>query len=571
MDREFDQDQSPEAPKPPPPPEGALPSPPGRRRRGLLIAAGAVLLAVIGAGTWALVALRGTEDVLARMVPDDASVYVTGYLDPSAGQKLALRSMLEKFPETEDPEQLNDSIDQAIDDGLGDFGLESEDIRSWLGSQVGVAAWIGADAPPRLAFLAKSRDENGAERTLGKIRAAAEAAGVTWEQEEHEGVTIEVDRSGIFEQEQAYALFDDTVVFANSLEVVQRIIDTNRGVRASLETSDGYRRSIEPLPEDRLGLLYVNAGALLDDFVSRVPTETGDSDAIPYGDALIGLGGTLSAHPDGMAAEFHVALNPTELTAEERGALAGAQQNEALAFVPDDAYGLIAGTSIDQALPAQLEALRGLEPSFDQLDQELGLTEITEHLSGDIGLEVGPSDLAPVEGALLIGTDDEDAMRAFLERLAGFIVREVLASGPPELQATPTTEEYRGVTITTYQVPGLASLGVSPAYAVSDGMAVLGSFPQEVRDILDTKATGDDIRSAQRYRQVVNRLDDPNGFLTYVDVEAGVQAVRNALPPSEQPSFDAEVSQNLEPARRFGMSLLSTDELVSFRLFLVIE
>jgi hypothetical protein len=587
MDREPDPDQRPDDPEPsppagfpsdesmPPPPEGALPGegpiPPPRPRRGLLIAIGVVVLVLIGAGTWAFVALRGTEDVLVQTVPEDASVYVTAYLDPSAGQKLAVRSLLEKFPQTEDQQQVNDVLDQAINDGLGDFGLESEDIRAWIGSQVGVALWITADAEPTIAFLAKSKDDDAAQRSLSRIRAAADAAGVTWEDEEHEGVTIAVDRSGIFDAEQAYALVDDTVVFANSSAAVRRIIDTGKGVRASLETSQAFTASTDPLSEDRLGLLYVNVGSLVDEFASALPAETAGADAIPFADALIGLGGTLSARSDGVAAEFHVAIDQSQLTEEERATLGAPHENETLAFTPQDAYGLITFTGFDQAVPAQLDAARELDPTFDQVDRQLGISEIAEHLSGDVGLEVGPSELGPVEGAILIGTDDDEAMQAFLDRLAPFIVQEVFGPIPPESAVSPTTQDYQGTTITTYQVPGLASLGVAPAYAVSNGMAILASFPQEVRDILDARAGGDDVRSAQRYRQVISRLDDPNITLQYLDVEAIVQAIGDALPPSERQPFEAEVGQDIEPLKAFGLTVLATDDLISLRLFAVIE
>jgi Protein of unknown function (DUF3352) len=434
-----------------------------------------------------------------------------------------------------------------------------------------VALWITADAEPTIAFLAKSKDEDAARRSLSKIRAAAEDAGVTWEDEQHEGVTIAVDRSGIFDAEQAYALVDDTVVFANSSAAVRQIIDTGKGVRASLETSEAFTESTDPLSEDRLGLLYVNAGSLVDEFASALPTETAGQDAIPLADALIGLGGTLSARSDGVAAEFHVAIDQSKLTEEERATLGVAHENATLAFTPQDAYGLINFSGFDQALPAQLDAARGLDPTFDEIDQRLGISEIAEHLSGDVGLEVGPSELGPVEGAILIGTDDDEAMQAFLDELATFIVQEVVGPILPEFVVNPTTEEYQGTIIKTYQVPGLASSGVAPAYAVSEGMAILASFPQEVRDILDARADGDDIRSAQRYRQVISRLDDPNLTLQYLDVEAIVQAIGDALPPSEQQQFDADVGQNLEPLKALGLTVLATEDLISLRLFAVIE
>src|SRR5437763_4657554 len=62
-----------------------------------LVVVVAVLAGAAFAGT-KLFSLRGSSDVLENMVPSDATGYVTTYLDPALGQKLALRDLVGKFP-----------------------------------------------------------------------------------------------------------------------------------------------------------------------------------------------------------------------------------------------------------------------------------------------------------------------------------------------------------------------------------------------------------------------------------------------------------------------------------------
>src|SRR5438132_128473 len=99
---------TPPTPPPPPAPVGgteplaAPAAPPARRKRTGLIAGLVAALVVIGGLAFGAIEIfntvAGTSDVLAKMVPADADVYVTAYLDPSASQKLNLRSLANKFP-----------------------------------------------------------------------------------------------------------------------------------------------------------------------------------------------------------------------------------------------------------------------------------------------------------------------------------------------------------------------------------------------------------------------------------------------------------------------------------------
>ena len=69
------------------------PPPPGASllKRTLIAAGALVVVGGIAALAIAFIALRGTGDVIDRMVPANSTVYVTVYLDPALKQKLNLR------------------------------------------------------------------------------------------------------------------------------------------------------------------------------------------------------------------------------------------------------------------------------------------------------------------------------------------------------------------------------------------------------------------------------------------------------------------------------------------------
>jgi len=135
------------APADPPAPPSA---PPPARGRRTLIAVVAALVVVLGGGAaGAFFLMRGASEELLEMVPAEADAFVTAYLDPSAGQKMNLLSLTDKFPDLGNRAKLSSSVDDMIDEALAESGTEltHQDIRPWLGSQLGAWFELGTTAP----------------------------------------------------------------------------------------------------------------------------------------------------------------------------------------------------------------------------------------------------------------------------------------------------------------------------------------------------------------------------------------------------------------------------------------
>lgn len=568
---------------PEPPPTEFEPAPPAAppRRLGtriLALTVAGVAVAGIGAAVWAMLALRGTSDIVMEMVPSDASVYATAYLDPAAGQKLNLRSLLQKFPELRDIDELDRRLDELLDDALADSGLTSKDVRPWLGSQVALAMWIRGIDQPDVAFFISSKDDAAAQAALDKARSGAAADGMRWTDREHLGVRISSGSggSGFWAEDLAYAMVDGTVLLSNDADALERVIDTARGDGAALGSSQKFTETLDSLAEERLGLLYADIGQIVDAVLPQSGIDAGD---LPLGfgslDAFGSFGMVVRTEADGVLADVAVTFDPSKLSEGERRIIASEpHQNEVLLFTPEDAYGVFAGSNIQASAELLLEAGKE-DPNVDALLTQLGVPEAVAALSGDTGIEVSPGSVGAFPaGAFLLGTDDEAAMQRFLDDLAQYTLQFLgseFSAGGGQVPFFPEEEEYQGVQITSFPIPDLSLVGVAPAYAVTDGMAIVASSPEEIKDLIDARTGGRNITASDRFQQALGHAAVENTAIYYVDIEAVTGAVRDALPPEQQASFDADVGPNLEPLKAFIFTTSGTAERSTGRMFLLIE
>jgi len=197
-------------------------------------------------------------------------------------------------------------------------------------------------------------------------------------------------------------------------------------------------------------------------------------------------------------------------------------------------------------------------------------------MNGDVALKVGPGNDGPVSGALLVGADDPDAMQTFLDGLAGFATRglaptfEHSSDTEPVVDPEPLpTEEYQGVTITHVEEPSLAQAGFRPAYAVVKGAGVIATSPEEIRQLIDTESSGDDIRSTPVYSAATARVPTSESVF-FLDVRSMAATIRESLPPEARRAYDEEVAPNLSPITAFVIGSESDEEGQTLRMFLQI-
>ena len=162
-------------------PEGDGDGPPARRRTPLVagVAAIAVLVAAGGAYGWS--ALSGGGPQPAQVLPSSTVAFAEVDLDPSAGQKIALYQLLQKFPESSglrsSDQSFGDWLVRSLSEGSGSgsaasspSGLDfAKDVKPWLGQRFAVAAVPSGKTVEGVVVVAET-DEKAAAAAMDKLR-----------------------------------------------------------------------------------------------------------------------------------------------------------------------------------------------------------------------------------------------------------------------------------------------------------------------------------------------------------------------------------------------------------------
>ena len=146
-------------------------------RRGLVIGSAAVASVLIlgGVSFGAYSFLNAGSDQPAEAIPANAVAYARIDLDPSAGQKVNLLNLLDRFPEFEESTGISsdrqDLRKLVIEGMLEDSGCEltyEDDFEPWVGNRAGFAAVPVGDTVTAVISI-QVEDEAAAERAVEAI------------------------------------------------------------------------------------------------------------------------------------------------------------------------------------------------------------------------------------------------------------------------------------------------------------------------------------------------------------------------------------------------------------------
>ena len=208
---------------------------PKRGRRGMVIGAGAAVLALVAGG--AIVAttrLAGGGTQPDEVVPKSAFGYFKLDLDPAAGQKLAARSFLDRFPTLKgktgsgEESPFESLLEEFIEDEDIDY---TTDIKPWFGKRVGAAIFPGATtSTPNFVAAFQSKDDAKARASLEKVKT--------------EGGDL------AFTITKGYAL-----VAPNQANLDAAVAATKQG---SLRDNTTYRSDVDALSGDQVGVIWAD-------------------------------------------------------------------------------------------------------------------------------------------------------------------------------------------------------------------------------------------------------------------------------------------------------------------------
>ena len=195
----------------------------------------------------------------ASLAPAGAAVYGEVTLDPSDDQQADIEALIEKFPgKGSAGERIRGLLEKAFAESGSGLSFE-DDVEPWLGDEAGffVSDFGGGDDVPAAALVA-TEDEDKAADAIAK--AAKSDDGRTASYRGHDYYAIDDGAAGVV----------DGWVVIGSLSGFKDAIDTGEGGRR-LEDDETFQKTLADAPEERLGFVYVNTPALVDNLKKSSP------------------------------------------------------------------------------------------------------------------------------------------------------------------------------------------------------------------------------------------------------------------------------------------------------------
>ena len=518
-----------------------------------LVVALVTLIGLSGAAFLAgyLLLFSASTDRASALAPANSALYVNVYLQPSSVQQMNLGGLIGRLPGFADEASLDEKVDQVVQNLLGTAGLEldyRQAIKPWLGNQVAIAAWPApGDATAQTAvFIAEVKDRPVAEAALADL---ASEGGAQLTARAYEGTEIQAVSSG-----GAYAFVGEMLVFSETEEGIEAVVDVDRGADA-LGGRDDFRSTMDELPADHLASAFVDLAAL------AAATDTADQLA-----AFSTAGAALIAERDGLrlsgSAPFDVEEAASSSTA---GFGLGGEPSSLVNWMPEDTIAELVVFGLRRTLE-DVEAAAADAPQGDELTGALdsiralaafGLgidvdADLLPLLDREVGVALAGLEDGLPRGQLLLRPEDPDAAEAALTR----VVDRLVATG-----ATMRSEPSEVAAINILTIPATAEI----AYAVRDGIIIIGLGAEDVAAALEAHADGGTLAADERYLQTFEVAGERAGNEAFVDIGAIVDLAGAGL---ELPDDARDI---LDQVGSFGFSAPSRDDQIEFHAVLTVE
>ncbi len=265
----------------------------------------------------------------------------------------------------------------------------------------------GGDNVPAAALVA-TEDEDKAADAIAK--AAKSDDGKTASYRGHDYYAIDDGAAGVV----------DGWVVIGSLSGFKDAIDTAEGGRP-LEDDETFQQTLADAPEERLGFVYVNTPALVDNLKKSSPAAS----LGPFADILKDpVLATLDVNEHGARLEtvLPASLGSSFLLGEGSGGAADLPADAWLGFAQQDL-----GATIDQLLTSIGSAAGGRGMIERQLEAATGLDLDKDVIAwmGDWSLFVRGTSVAELDGALVVESKDEAASKRFIEAIERLVRKSV--------------------------------------------------------------------------------------------------------------------------------------------------
>lgn len=394
--------------------EGGVVQAPRRRRRSSVIA-GIATVAVLAAGIGgyaAFSAFDGSGPQPEEVLPASTIAFVKVDLDPSAGQKLALYKLLQKFPETSQLQSTDKDfadwlVRRLVESDSTSSGIDfGKDIKPWLGKRFAVAGVPGPSAKEPVVGLVvlQETDEKAATASLEKIRKTKG------------GPTLD------YTFQNGYV-----VISPGSATAAHSAVKAAQ--TSSLATDERFRSDVASLQSDQVVTAWADAGA-----IGRLVKQQAKSlGGIPGGIPGAQLGTLVdSVYRGSWILGVHATDSAIELQVNTRGGKPSPATPPVghLNNAASGAWGVLAISGMDQRIDSawtSLAAVPEYKSIVAQAQQQLGLD-----LPGDLKTLLGSELELSIAGDISKGPDFVAAATSKNPRAAKALLDRLLArAGAP--------------------------------------------------------------------------------------------------------------------------------------------
>jgi hypothetical protein len=394
-------------------PQLVAPVAPKRRRRWLRIGAplGAVVLVAGGIAAAQLAGkLSGTATPgLASALPAKTIAFAQVNLDPSAGQKLAMYDIANKFPEVKDKVSKDDPAGSLINSLIAPDGSDSSlswnKIKEWAGVRIGAALLTTGGGQPYPLIAIQLKDEKKAKDGLAKLAQDTSSDPIVYEIKDGYAYasTTQADLDDALKDLAANGALSKTSGYASAADTV-----------GDGDILGGYANLAELQP---LAKTYLSGNGLqsLFDVTEASGISTPEVDTTQLDHALAELTGEVSFDVDlnGGGGRLNVDIYDQKQTGSLAGSVSGITALPADSVLALDLRGL--GKSYQKqwsTIGPQLMTFAG--QIFDGTDIKLP-DDLSAVLGDDIAFSLNGDADAPDIGAVVTGGDADRAKRVIEE------------------------------------------------------------------------------------------------------------------------------------------------------------
>ena len=494
---------------------------------------GVVAVVALGVVAYVVFGLSRPGEVSARYLPAYTPIYASLNLRPGVGQLNNARKVLPRL-ESEAGREARDELLEEAEDETGIHFLD--DVTPWLGTEIAVAV-LDPDLsdPEWVAMLQISDQDAAADFVDDLVDYFGDDLEVDFDEVEENGTRIWETS----DQPVAIGLTETHLLMADSKRTVEDIAENIQNPpENALIHDESFVRAQAMLPEGRFLFAYIVVEDTWDALQDEFDQDDIDDDimrqleqALPH---FIGISSSFVA--DGV--RFDLAYEP------EDGILIFDDDVDALTVhevLPAETVLAIASVGIDKAIDELIHSDRVIEDAYDELrasiDDEIGIdieNDLLDNLSGEFAVAMLPSDLDRLdtdnfnwilELLLLAGVTDSDRIEDTLDDLMRSIAREA------DLDIDRwQLGEYEAVVI-PIEDSSLFDGDYQPGYFVAEEWAVIASTEDSLDTLHDTlTGEAESLGSSDKIKELVDLLPQPLHSLAYLDVQALLRMIEDALP-----------------------------------------